>query len=69
MALLYQSLVDIADDTIDRLDRCLAEAHARAGRDLEDFRGSVAQTTNEMVRLFGELDSVGLDLTIRDAHL
>ena len=42
---------------------------ARAGHDLEEFRGSVAQTTNEMVRLFGELARVVLDPTVRDAQL
>jgi len=69
VAFLHQSLVDIADETIDQFDRCLAEAHARAGHDLEEFRGSVAQTTNEMVRLFGELARVVLDPTVRDAQL
>jgi hypothetical protein len=42
VAFLYQSLVDITDDTIDQFDRYLAEAHTRAGHDLEDFRGSAA---------------------------
>jgi TnpA family transposase len=68
-AYLHQSLVDIADETIDQFDRCLAEAQARAGRDLEEFRGSVAQIANEMVRLFGELARVVLDPTVRDAQL
>ena len=40
VAFLHQSLVDIADETIDQFDRCLAEAYARAGHDLEEFRGS-----------------------------
>ena len=35
VAFLRQSLVDIADETIDQFDRCLAEAYARAGHDLE----------------------------------
>ena len=42
VAFLHQSLVDVADETIDQFDRCLAEAYARAGHDLEEFRGSVA---------------------------
>ena len=69
VAFLHQSLVDVADETIDQFDRCLAEAYARAGHDLEEFRGSVAQTTNETVRLFGELARVVLDPTVRDAQL
>ena len=41
----------------------------RAGHDLEEFRGSMAQATNETVRLFGELARVVLDPTVRDAQL
>jgi len=69
VAFLHQSLVDIADETIDQFDGCLAEAQARAGHDLEEFRSSVAQTTNEMVRLFGEMVRVVLDPTVRDTQL
>ena len=69
VAFLHQSLVDVADETIDQFDRCLAEAYARAGRDLEEFRGSMAQATNETVRLFGELARVVLDPAVRDAQL
>ena len=69
VAFLHQSLVDVADETIDQFDRCLAEAYARAGHDLEEFRSSMAQATNETVRLFGELARVVLDPTVRDAQL
>jgi TnpA family transposase len=69
VAFLRQSLVDVADETIDQFDRCLAEAYARAGHDLEDFCSSVAQTTNETVRLFGEMARIVLDPTVRDAQL
>ena len=69
VAFLRQSLVDIADETIDQFDRCLAEAYARAGHDLEEFRSSAAQTTNETVRLFGELARIVLDPAVRDAQL
>ncbi len=71
VAFLHRSLVDrtVADETIDQFDRCLAEAYARAGRDLEDFRGSMAQAINETVRLFGEMARVVLDPTVRDAQL
>jgi hypothetical protein len=68
-AFLHQSLVDIADETIDQFDRCLAEAQARTGHDLEEFRGSMAQATNEVVRLFGELARIVLDPTVRDTQL
>ena len=65
VAFLHQSLVDVTDETIDQFDRCLAEAYARAGHDLEEFRGSMAQATNETVRLFGELARVVLDPTVQ----
>jgi hypothetical protein len=69
VAFLHQSLVDVADETIDQFDRCLAEEYARAGHDLDEFRGSMAQATNETVRLFGELARVVLDPTVGDAQL
>ncbi len=47
MAVLRHSLVDVADETIDQFDRCQAQAYARAGHDLEEIRGSMAQATNE----------------------
>ncbi len=69
MAFLHQSLIDIAEETIDQFDRCQAEAQAQAGHDLGEFRDTVAQTSNEMVRLFGEMARVVLDPTVRDAQL
>jgi hypothetical protein len=69
IAFLRQSLVDITDELIDMFDRCLAEAYARAGRDLDEFRKSVAQATNEKVSLFRELGHVILDEQIEDAKL
>ncbi len=69
VAFLHQSLVDVADETVDQFDRCLSEAYARAGRDLEEFRGSMAQAVNETVRLFGELARVVLDPAVRDGQL
>lgn len=69
VAFLHQSLVDVADETVDQFDRCLSEAYARAGRDLEEFRGSMAQAVNETVQLFGELARVVLDPAVRDAQL
>ena len=50
-------------------DRCLAEAYARAGKDLEDFRKAMAQATNEKVHLFRELARAVLDPAIADPHL
>jgi hypothetical protein len=69
VAFLRQSLVDVADETIDQFDGCLAEAYAQARHDLEDFRSSVARNANETVRLFGEVARLVLDPTVRDAQL
>lgn len=55
VAFLYQTLIDLTDEALDLFDRCLAEAYHRASRDLEDFRISVARSTNEKVRLFREI--------------
>ena len=40
-----------------------------AGRDRDDFRSSVAQSTNEKVQLFRELARLVLDPTVGDAEL
>ena len=69
VAFLYQTLVDLTDEAIDLFDRCLAEAYHRASRDLEDFRLSVARSTNEKLRLFREIGRVVLDPEVKDADL
>src|SRR4051794_30948416 len=69
VAFLYQTLIDLTDEALDLFDRCLAEAYHRASRDLEDFRLSVARSTNEKVRLFREIGRVVLDPEVKDAAL
>jgi TnpA family transposase len=69
IAFLAQTLVDVMDETIDLFDRCLAQSYAKAGRELEDFRKSVARATNEKVYLFQELASLILDPSITDSEL
>ena len=69
VAFLYQTLIDLTDEALDLFDRCLAEAYHRASRDLEDFRLSVARSTNEKVRLFREIGRVVLDPKVKDADL
>nr|WP_303652785.1 Tn3 family transposase [Paludisphaera mucosa] len=69
VAFLYQTLVDLTDEALDLFDRCLAEAYHRASRDLEDFRLSVARSTNEKVRLFREIGRVVLDPKVKDTEL
>jgi TnpA family transposase len=69
LAFLQQSLVDLPDEAVDLFDRCLAEAYARAGRELDEFRKAAARTTNEKLRLFRDLGRAVLDPAIRDAEL
>ncbi|WP_145279696.1 DUF4158 domain-containing protein [Tautonia plasticadhaerens] len=69
VAFLYQTLIDLTDEALDLFDRCLAEAYHRAGRDLEDFRLSVARSTNEKVQLFREIGRAVLDPKVKDADL
>src|SRR5271165_2006498 len=69
VAFLYQTLIDLTDEALDLFDRCLAEAYHRANRDLEDFRLSVARSTNEKVQLFREIGRVVLDPGVKDREL
>jgi TnpA family transposase len=69
VAFLSQCLADVTDEVIEMFDRCLAEAYARAGHDLEAFRTAMAQSTNEKVHLFRELARTVLDPAIADSHL
>jgi len=52
------------DEVIEMFDRCLAEAYARAGQDLEDFRKAMANAANEKVHLFRALAYAVLDPAI-----
>jgi hypothetical protein len=69
VAFLSQALTEVTDEVIEMFDRCLAEAYARAGQDLEDFRKTMAQATNEKVHLFRELARAVLDPAIMDPAL
>jgi len=69
VAFLYQTLVDLTDETLDLFDRCLAEAYHRASRDLKEFRLAVARSTNEKVQLFREIGRVVLDPRVKDTDL
>jgi hypothetical protein len=69
VAFLVHCLTTVTDEVIEMFDRCLAEAYARAGKDLEDFRNAMAQATNEKVHLFRALARAVLDPAITDPHL
>ena len=69
VAFCAQCIADVTDEVLEMFDRCLAEAYARAGQDLEDFRTAMAQATNEKVHLFRALARTVLDPAIADPHL
>jgi TnpA family transposase len=69
LTFLHQTLTDTIDEAVDLYDRCLAEAYARAGRELDEFRQSVAQATNEKVRLFQTVGRILLDPAVSDAEI
>jgi TnpA family transposase len=69
IAFLSQALADVTDEVIEMFDHCLAEAYARAGQDLEDFRKAMADATNEKVYLFRELARAVLDPAIAAPYL
>jgi TnpA family transposase len=69
VAFLYQSLVEVTDEVIEMFDRCLADADARAEKDVQEFRLAMARATNEKVHLFRELGRVILNPAIADAEL
>jgi TnpA family transposase len=69
LAFLHQSLTDMIDEAVDLFDRNLAEAYSRAGRELDEFRKSVAKATNEKVSLFHTLGQIILDPQVKDAEV
>jgi TnpA family transposase len=69
IAFLSQALADVTDEVIEMFDRCLADAYARAGQDLEDFRKAMAHAMNEKVYLFREMARAVLDPAIGDPNL
>ena len=44
VAFLVHCLATVTDEVIEMFDRCLAEAYARAGKDLEDFRKAISNS-------------------------
>ena len=69
VAFLRQALEETTDEVIDLFDRCLARASARAERKLEEFRLASARTTDDAVRLFGQIGRIVLDPTVADKQV
>ena len=69
LAFLKQTLIDTIDEAVDLYDRCLQEAYSRAGRELDEFRISVAKSANEKVNLFQTIGEIILDHAVEDSRL
>lgn len=69
LAFLHQAYEEVTDEVVDLVDRCLAGAYARAGRDLDEFRRGAARSTNEKVMLFRDMGRIVLDPDVPDAGL
>lgn len=69
LAFLRHTLTETIDETLDLFDRYLASAYSRAGRELDEFRRSVAKATNDKVRLFQTVGRILLDQEVPDARI
>ena len=69
LAFLHQTLTTTIDEAIDLFDRYLETAYSRAGRELDEFRRSVAQSTNEKVKFFQTVGGILLDADIPDENI
>ena len=69
LAFLHQTLTETIDEAIDLFDRYLETAYSRVGRELGEFRQSVAKATNEKVRLFRTVGRILLDSDVPDSQI
>lgn len=69
MAFVRQMLIEITDESVDLFNRCLAETHSRARRDLQAFRAQEAVAINEKVMLLQQLGQVVLDPEVADPQV
>lgn len=69
LAFLHQTLTETIDEALDLFDRYLESAYSRAGRELDEFRRSVARSTNEKVKFFKTVGSILLDAEIPDSQI
>jgi hypothetical protein len=59
---------EVTDEVVDLFDRALTNAYARARRELDEFRRSMARSTNEKVVLFRAIGRV-VNTDVADADL
>ncbi len=66
VAFLQQALLHHTDVVVELFDQCLWGCHSEAKQELEEFRKTMASSTNDKLRLFRELGQVLLDDDIED---
>ena len=69
MSFVYQLYEEVTDETIDLFIRCLADAYARARRDLENFRANMAKAINEKIHLFRDISTIILNPDVVNADV
>src|SRR5215470_846149 len=67
VAFVAQALAHHLDVAIELYDQCLWDYASAARKELQDWRQTIARSTNEKLRMFRELGRVLLDTTIDDA--
>ncbi|MBV8475858.1 MAG: Tn3 family transposase [Acidobacteria bacterium] len=66
IAFLQQALLHHTDVVIELFDQCLWGCHSEAKHELEEFRKTMARSTNDKLQLFRELGHILLDDDIAD---
>ncbi|MBX7221953.1 MAG: Tn3 family transposase [Blastocatellia bacterium] len=69
LAFLHQILMETIDEALDLFDQCLHDVSARAKRELDELRKSVARATNEKVKHFQTVGLIVLDPKVTDADV
>lgn len=65
ICLVYSSLAELTDQTVELFDSYLAGAYNRAGRELDEFRRQAAKATNEKLHQFRDLGRIVLDEKVK----
>jgi len=69
VAFLQQALLHHTDVAVELFDQCVWGCHSEAKQELEEFRKTVAHSTNEKLKLFRALGQVLLDDDIEDSDV
>ncbi len=66
VAFLHQALLYHTDVAVELFDQCVGGCHREARQELEEFRKTIARSTNDKLTLLRELGQVLLDTDIQD---